>query len=126
LTRHPAATTLPVAVVEVSPFEARADAVWSDEERHAFIDFIAWNPLAGDEIPGTGGVRKVRWSRRGAGKRGGVRVIYYFYNERRPVYLLTVYPKAKQDDLTPEQRKIIVRIVAEIRAEFGLQSRRRG
>jgi hypothetical protein len=60
----------PITVVEVEPFPSRAAALWSDEERSAFIDFIAWNPLAGRIIPGTGGVRKVRWSRAGLGKQG--------------------------------------------------------
>ena len=95
----------PTTVVEVEPFPSRAAAVWSDEERGAFIDFIAQNPFAGRIIPGTGGVRKVRWSRAGLGKRGGARIIYYFYNLDRPIYLLTAYAEARQRDLTPGQKR---------------------
>jgi len=65
----------PITVVEVEPFPAKAAEVWNDEERLEFISFIAYNPDSGDPIPGSRGVRKVRWSRSGTGKRGGVRVI---------------------------------------------------
>jgi hypothetical protein len=57
----------------------QAAEVWSDEERGAFVDFIARNPEVGKLIPETGGVRKVRWGRQGSGKRGGVRVIYFYH-----------------------------------------------
>lgn len=97
--------TKPITVVEVPPFPSRADSVWSDKERHGFIDFIACNPLAGDEIPGTGGLRKVRWGREGMGKRSGVRVVYFFYNETAPIFLLTVYAKGGQTDLSSDEKK---------------------
>ncbi len=75
------------------------------DERDEFIDYLSKHPDAGDEITGTGGIRKIRWSGKGKGKRGGVRVIYYFYNESTPVFLLTVYGKGEKEDLTPEQKK---------------------
>lgn len=65
--------TIPITVVEVEPFPARAAAIWSDDDRDLFVDFVAKNPHAGSVIPGTGGVRKVRGSRPGTGKRGGAR-----------------------------------------------------
>jgi len=64
---------------------------WDDAEREAFIEFIARNPEQGDLIPETGGVRKIRWVRPGSGKRGGARVIYFYHNGDRPLYLLLVY-----------------------------------
>jgi len=64
-----------VTVVEVEPFASKAAKIWTEEERLDFIGFIAWNPLVGDVIPGSGGIRKIRWSREGMGKRGGVRVV---------------------------------------------------
>ena len=54
-------------------------------------------------IKGTGGLRKVRWKRGGSGKSGGVRVIYYWMTEEKQIYMLFVYQKSKQEDLTPEQ-----------------------
>jgi hypothetical protein len=110
---------IPITVVEVEPFPSRAAAIWSDDERREIVDFIARNPHAGSIIPGTGGVRKLRWSRPGIGKRGGARVVYYFYNHERPIYLLTAYAKGSQRDLTPGQKRIMIAIVGEIKAEWA-------
>jgi len=66
-----------LSVIETPEFIRWATEVWNNEEREEFIDWISENPLIGDVIPGTGGLRKVRWSRRGMGKIGGARVIYY-------------------------------------------------
>jgi len=64
-------------VIETDVFVRAAAQVWTDAERIAFIDWVAVNPDAGDVIPGSGGCRKVRWTRPGMGKRGGARVIYF-------------------------------------------------
>jgi hypothetical protein len=66
-----------------------------------FIVWLANNPLSGDVIPGTRGLRKVRWSRPGMGKRGGARVIYYNLLDRGRIWLLMAYTKAKYDNLSP-------------------------
>jgi hypothetical protein len=95
----------PVAVVETPLFVRQADAIWNGEERHAFIDFVARNPSAGDLIPGTSGIRKVRWARAGSGKRGGVRVIYFFHDRAMPIYLLLVYAKAARTDLSADEKR---------------------
>ena len=63
--------------------------------------------LIGDVIQQTGGLRKIRWSAKGKGKRGGVRVIYYYVLPDSQIRLLLIYQKGKQDDLTPEQKKIL-------------------
>ena len=81
-------------VVETPTFQKQADAVWSEDERHAFIDWIAANPDAGDVIPGADGARKVRWARAGTGKRGGARVIYFHMAVDQVVLLVMVYAKA--------------------------------
>ncbi len=85
-------------VAETPVFIRYAAEVWSDAERQAFISFIAANPEAGDLIRGSGGCRKVRWSRSGSGKRGGVRVIYLLAADE-VIWLLIVYAKAKFDNL---------------------------
>jgi hypothetical protein len=66
-----------ITVAETLTFMRQAEAIWSKEEREAFVDFIARNPEAGDVIPETGGVRKIRWRIQGRGKRGGARVILF-------------------------------------------------
>ncbi|MEY3224620.1 MAG: hypothetical protein RL565_810 [Pseudomonadota bacterium] len=86
-------------VNETSIFRRYADAVWNEDERHSFIDYIAKNPEAGDVIPQSGGLRKVRWGKAGVGKRGGARVIYFVTNEAGEVTLLIIYAKAKFDNL---------------------------
>jgi hypothetical protein len=85
-------------ISETAIFKKYADEVWSEDERTEFINWIALNPMAGDVIPHSCGCRKVRWSRAGMGKRGGVRVVYFNSNEER-VWLLIVYAKAKFDNL---------------------------
>jgi hypothetical protein len=76
------------------------------------VTFIAANPEAGVIIPETGGVRKVRWSRRGSGKRGGVRVVYFYYNLDRPLYLLMAYAKGRQEDMSPVEKRTARDLVA--------------
>ncbi len=84
-------------VAETPVFVRYAAEVWSEAERQEFINFIAANPQAGNIIRGSGGCRKVRWSRSGSGKRGGSRVIYFLATEGT-VWLLIVYSKAKFDN----------------------------
>ena len=86
-------------VAETDVFIRYAHTVWSAEEHDAFVTWIANNPLAGDVIPGTGGLRKVRYSRQGTRKRGGVRVVYYNLLSDGKIWLLIVYSKAKFDNL---------------------------
>ncbi|MFN7644488.1 MAG: transcriptional regulator [Burkholderiales bacterium] len=90
-----------LTVAETAVFVRYAAEVWSDAEREAFILWIAANPSAGDVIPGSGGCRKVRWTRQGQGKRGGTRVIY-FVEYGRTIWLLIVYAKAKFDNMPAE------------------------
>ena len=88
-------------VIETPTFQKQAEKIWSEDERLAFIDWIARNPLAGDVIPGADGARKVRWSIAGTGKRGGVRVIYFNLTEQGTLILITLYQKADQADIRP-------------------------
>ena len=85
-------------VAETPIFQKYARDLWTEAERVEFINWIALNPDAGDVIPGTGGCRKVRWSKASSGKRGGVRVIY-FNVEEYLIWLLIVYAKAAFDNL---------------------------
>ena len=107
--------TRPITVAETAVFTHQAGALWTDDERFEFVDFIARNPEAGDLIPASGGIRKVRWGRRGSGKRGGVRIIYFDHDPAMPVYLLMIYAKARRDDLSPDARRTVQGLVARLK-----------
>ena len=79
------------------------------------MDYIAANPEASDVIPDTGGVRKVRWSRAGMGKRGGVRVIYFYHDNTMPLYLLLAYAKAQRENLTPDEKRQVRALVTSLK-----------
>lgn len=85
--------------VESSIFEREAPLYLSDDEYAALQAFLVVNPEAGDLIPGSGGVRKLRWRRSGRGKQGGVRVIYYVRYSPNELWLLTIYAKSKHDNI---------------------------
>jgi mRNA-degrading endonuclease RelE of RelBE toxin-antitoxin system len=106
-----------ITIAETPLFMRQAEEVWDDTEREAFVNFIAWNPEAGDVIPETGGVRKVRWSRSGKGRRGGARVIYFYHNAHRPLYLLMVYAKARREDLTPDEKRTVRKLAALLKGQ---------
>ena len=76
---------------------------------------VSNSSLAGDEIPGTGGVRKLRFGASGRGKRGGVRVVYFFGGGGLPIYALLAYSKSDKTDLTPVERRAVAALVATIR-----------
>ena len=81
-------------VIETIPFLRSAEkSGMSEAERQDVVDFIAANPTAGDEIPGTGGCRKVRFAGKGKGKSGGYRVITFYSGADIPIVLLTTYAK---------------------------------
>ncbi len=86
-------------VVETPTFSRLSKDYWTDTERNNFVSFIAANPEAGDVVPGSGGVRKVRWSYGGRGKRGGVRVIYYSQLADGEIWLLLIYGKSVRDNI---------------------------
>jgi len=93
--------------VETLLFQKQWPVYWTEEERGAFASYLANNPEAGDVVPESGGMRKVRWSRAGSGKSGGVRVIYYTRLACGQLVLLTLHAKAKTDNLTGPKLKEI-------------------
>jgi len=105
-----------LTVVETSAFARRAERLLSVEEYEELVFCLALHPESGDEIPGTGGVRKVRFAAKGKGKSGGVRVIYYFFDEENPLYAIFLYAKNEQANLTPRQKKEVAAFAAAIKA----------
>ena len=93
--------------IETRIFTEDVRDLLTDDEYRELQEYLANQPLAGDVIQQTGGLRKVRWSAQGKGKRGGVRVIYYYVTSASQIRLLLIYKKGIQDDLTPEQKKIL-------------------
>jgi hypothetical protein len=85
----------------------------SDEEYRSLQLALVFRPQQGKVIQGSGGIRKLRWFARGSGKRGGLRIIYHWDRRAERLYLLRAYRKSRQDDLTPEQLKVLRRLVQE-------------
>jgi len=98
-----------LTVVETLLFQKQWPLYWTEEERGEFAAYIAESPDAGDVVPESGGIRKVRWRRAGSGKSGGVRVIYFTRIAEEEVVLLTLYAKARTDNITGAKLKEIRR-----------------
>jgi len=102
-----------VVILETSIFTRQVQTLLSDEEYRQLQMALVLHPDLGAVIPGSGGLRKVRWSISGRGKRGGVRAIYYWAVVHDKILMLFIYAKNEQDDLTPEQLKVLKRIIEE-------------
>lgn len=88
-----------------------------DDDDYRDLQIALWlRPEQGAVIPGSGGLRKVRWGTEGRGKRGGLRVIYYWDKASSTCYMLFAYRKSEQGDLTAAQIRVLARLVRE---EFG-------
>jgi RelE toxin of RelE / RelB toxin-antitoxin system len=87
-----------LTIVETPLFSKLVFDYLTDDEFAEFQFFLAENPEAGDVVPGSGGVRKIRWARRGMGKSGGTRIIYFNRLSNSEIWLLTIYAKAKQEN----------------------------
>jgi mRNA-degrading endonuclease RelE of RelBE toxin-antitoxin system len=97
--------------VEFPSFTKRVTALLDDEDYRKLQAALIANPELGDLVRGTGGLRKARWSAKGRGKRGGVRVIYYWITRRDQVLMLAIYPKSARDDLTADERRLLAKLV---------------
>ena len=85
--------------IESSVFERILPSYLDDDEYSELQQFLIQNPDAGEVVPGSGGVRKIRWARSGTGKRGGLRVIYFVRYKPNELWMLTLYSKAKHDNV---------------------------
>lgn len=93
-------------VIETSTFSAKARRAWTPKQYEDFVVYIASTPSAGEVVPGSGGVRKIRWGKEGVGKRDGVRVIY-FNRANRETWLLTMYAKNERENIPAHELKKI-------------------
>ncbi len=102
-------------IVEAQKFTKLLKDYLDDEGYRKLQNFLVENPKAGDVMPSCGGFRKVRWGdpRRAKGKRGGLRIIYYFFEEDQQLWLVTLYDKNEEVDLTSEQKRMLCKVIEE-------------
>src|SRR6266436_3657256 len=96
-----------VVLDETQIFTRRIGSYMDDDEYSRLQTFLADRPDSGKLIRNSGGMRKLRWAGSGRGKRGGLRIIYFWWGSKDRISMLMVYPKNEQDDLTPEQLKLL-------------------
>lgn len=110
--------------IETPLFTQLLPGYLADEDYSGLQLFLVRDPEAGDVIPGTGGFRKLRWAdpRRGKGKRGGLRVIYYHFVGDNQIWFVTLYGKDEMEDLSPDEKRALK---AAIEAEAGRRALRR-
>jgi len=100
-----------MVIIETPVFTRRIQTILSDEEYRLLQVHLVNKPDCGKVIRGSGGLRKLRWSAGGHGKRGGIRIIYYWFVSQDTLLFLFAYLKSEQDDLTPEQLRQLKRVV---------------
>lgn len=94
-------------VIETPVYSDKVSGILTEDERDAFAAFIAANPTAGSVVRGSGGIRKVRWARKGRGKSGGARVIYFNRLANGEIWLLTIYAKGYKSTIPAHELKLI-------------------
>jgi hypothetical protein len=103
--------------IETSVFQRKIEGLLTHDEYLEFQEYLRQDPETGAIISATGGCRKVRWAIQGKGKSGGIRVIYYYVNQKGEVYLLLVYPKNERDNLSDEQKSQLRKLISMIEGE---------
>lgn len=111
-----------ITVVELPEFIRRSKKLLNETERERIVYYLAANPASGVIIEGTGGIRKLRWKREGSGKSGGVRVIYYYYNESYPLFLLTVFGKSEKANLSKRDHNELAEFIRILIKSYGVTS----
>lgn len=104
-------------IVLTKSFEKSCKKLLDKNEVKELIAYLAENPKAGDVIQQTNGLRKVRWAAKGKGKRGGARVITYFYQIKDRVFVLYAYRKNKQENLSTNEKKALKALVNVLRGK---------
>lgn len=100
-------------IIETRIFTKLIEDYFSDDEYRKLQEYLALFPDAGDVMRGSGGLRKLRWRQKGRGKRGGVRIIYYWITAEGKILMLYLYSKNIKDDLSNSELKLIKKIVDE-------------
>lgn len=106
------------SVAETLHFSRRAEKRLTADELSDAITMVAANPLCGALLEGTGGLRKVRFASGGKGKSGGVRIIYYWFSENAPIFLLDVFKKGEKDNLSKAERNDLAGLAGRLNAAY--------
>jgi hypothetical protein len=104
-----------ITVLQLPKFKAEATEMIGADGIEALATYLIDNPDAGDVIPGSGGVRKLRWAAKGKGKRGGARIIYLYVVVAARIYLIRCYAKNVKTDLTADEKKQLSQIAAHLK-----------
>lgn len=113
-----AAETRALEVVETDGFAKDARKIFTEDELADLHQHFGMFRLLGAVIKGTGGLRKARWGARGKGKRGGVRIYYYYGGDHVPIFLIAIYAKSEKSDMTPTEKKAAAKLVEALQLEY--------
>ena len=100
-----------ITIAEVPAYTREADKHLNSIERQDILNYLAAHPKAGDLIESSGGIRKLRRGKGGRGKSGGIRVIYYYHSDLMPLYLLSIFAKNAQSNLSKAERNDLAKLV---------------
>lgn len=106
-------------IVELPEYKKQVRKHLTESDSELLINYLAEQPKAGDLMQGTGGIRKLRWAKNGGGKSGGVRVIYYFYNESMPLFLLSLFGKNEKANLSHSERNLLAKFTLKLVKNYG-------
>jgi hypothetical protein len=103
-----------ITVAETAPFQKKIANLLSIDEKADLVTYLAEYPSSGVLVQGTGGIRKLRWSRSGSDKSGGIRIIYYYHSEIMPLYLLAAFGKNEKANISAEEKSLLAKSVREL------------
>jgi mRNA-degrading endonuclease RelE of RelBE toxin-antitoxin system len=114
------ATDYPISIAELKSASRVLDDLLSEQEHRELVDALAFNPEAGDVIPGTmNRLRKMRWSYGSKGKRGGIRIVYFFYDLNMPLYIVAVYQRKEALRITKSEEKLMLKVTEDLIASHA-------
>lgn len=102
-------------IVGLSTYESQVSTLLNEDERMAMEFYVACAPGDHPVVPGAGGFRKARWARRGKGKSGGLRVIYFFVAEPGQIYMAAIYAKSRMENLSAADRTVLAKLASQIK-----------
>ena len=117
------AKSLLLTVVETPSFLRDSKKLLDDEEREVLVNYLSSSPTAGTLIKGTGGIRKIRWTRDDSGKSGGYRVIYFFYSMEMPLFILNVFAKNEKGNISQAERNELKKLTNVLVKQYSITGR---